>query len=113
MPRKVEVNMKKTVLICLSLILIGVTPTIFRTNAQSSALSVPRKVLFIGDSFTYAQGAIYTHFEKLSAAANPPIVVTTDKAVAGGAFLKRLWEMQEPVKAIRTGVFDVVVLRDD
>ena len=31
----------------------------------------------------------------------PPLllVVTTDKAVAGEAFLKRLWEIQGPVKA--------------
>jgi len=105
--------MKKSVLICLSLIPIGVALTIFRTNAQSSDSPVPRRILFIGDSFTYAQGGIYTHFEKLAAAADPPMVVTTDKAVAGGAFLKRLWEMQEPVKAIRTGAFDVVVLQDD
>src|SRR5262249_21375472 len=79
----------------------------------SSASTAPRKVLFVGDSFTYAQGGIYTHFEKLAAAATPPLTVTTDKAVAGGAFLKRLWELQEPVKAIDSGAFDVVVLQDD
>ena len=105
--------MKKTGLICLSLILIGGIPRISSTNAQTSVSTVPRKILFIGDSFTYAQGGIYTHLEKLAAAADPPVVVTTDKAVAGGAFLKRLWEMQEPVKAIDTGAFDVVVLQDD
>jgi hypothetical protein len=69
--------------------------------------------LFVGDSFTYTQGGIYTHFEKLAAAATPPAFVKTDKAVAGGAFLKVLWEMREPVKAIDTGAFDVVVLQDD
>lgn len=96
----------------LYLILIGLTPA-SRSIAQSSASTVPRKILFIGDSFTYAQGGIYTHFEKLAATATPPVAVTTDKAVAGGAFLKRLWEMQDPVKAIHTGAFDVVVLQDD
>jgi hypothetical protein len=39
--------------------------------------------------------------------------VTTDKAVQGGAFLKRLWEMKSPVDAIDSGAFDVVVLQDD
>ena len=91
--------MKKTVLISSCLILVGATLIISRTIAQSSVSTLPRKILFIGHSFTYAQGGVYTHFEKLAAAATPPLVVTTDKAVAGGAFLKRLWEMQGPVKA--------------
>jgi Domain of unknown function (DUF4886) len=107
--------MRNTTLIRLGLLLIGLAATMSGTHAQSPATStiVPRKILFIGDSFTYAQGGIYTHVEKLAAAATPPLVVTTDKAVAGGAFLKVLWEMQSPVKAIDTGAFDVVVLQDD
>ena len=104
--------MKKITLAGLSLI-IGVYPAICPQTAQTSRSTVPRKILFIGDSFTYAQGGIYTHFEKLAAAARPPLVVTTDKSVAGGAFLKRLWEMQDSVKAIDSGTFDVVVLQDD
>ena len=87
--------MKKTVLISSCLILVGATLIISRTVAQSSVSTLPRKILFIGHSFTYAQGGIYTHFEKLAAAATPPLVVTTDKAVAGGAFRA----MQGPVKA--------------
>ena len=67
----------------------------------------------MGDSFTYAQGGLYSHFEKLAAAATPPKRVRTDKAVQGGAFLKVLWELKTPVKAIDTGTFDVVVLQDD
>src|SRR5690242_2313814 len=82
-------------------------------HGQPSASALPRKVLFIGDSFTYYQGGIYTHVEKLAAANEPAIVVATDKAVAGGAFLERLWKMQEPVTAINSGAFDVVVLQDD
>jgi len=83
------------------------------TDAQSAATTLPRKVLFIGDSFTYSQGGIYTHVENLAAATDPPLLITTDKAVSGGAFLKRLWEMQQPLKAINSGMFDVVVLQDD
>jgi hypothetical protein len=79
--------------------------------AQSPA--PPRNVLFVGDSFTYTQGGIYTHFEKMAAAATPPAVVKADKAVAPGAFLKVLWERNEAVRAIDTGAFDVVVLQDD
>src|SRR4029453_18042236 len=105
--------MNKTISTRLCLALILALPTHSTTNAQSAASAPPRKVLFIGDSFTYSQGGIYTHLEKLAAATAPPIPVTTDKAVAGGAFLKRLWELQQPVKAINSGGFDVVVLQDD
>jgi len=81
--------------------------------AQSGNATVARRILFIGDSFTYAQGGINTHLEKFAAAATPPLIVTTARAVAGGAPLKRLWEIGEPVKAINTGGYDVVVLQDD
>jgi hypothetical protein len=85
----------------------------YRAGTVSQVAPLPRNILFIGDSFTYTQGGIYTHFEKLAAAATPPRNVSTDKVVAGGAYLKRLWEMQSAVKAIDTGAFDVVVLQDD
>jgi len=81
--------------------------------AQGVDAKNPRKVLFIGDSFTYFQNGIYTHFEKLAAAANPPLVVTADKSTFGGAYLHRLWDLKEPLKAIDTAVHDVVVLHED
>jgi hypothetical protein len=105
--------MDKTVWLRLCLTLLLTVPSLSTTHAQPSASTVPTKILFIGDSFTYSQGGIYTHVEKLAAANDPPIVIATDRAVAGGAFLKRLWELQEPVKAINRGTFDVVVLQDD
>jgi hypothetical protein len=82
-------------------------------SAQAVATQTPRKILFVGDSFTFRNDGIYTHFEKLAAAANPPLVVTADKSVFGGAFLHRLWDRKEPVNAIDTGAYDVVVLQED
>ena len=81
--------------------------------AQAVATQIPRRILFVGDSFTYSQNGIYTHFERLAAAAKPPLVVTADKSVFGGAFLHRLWDLKEPVKAIDTAAYDVVVLQED
>lgn len=79
----------------------------------AAAQPAPRKILFIGDSFTYFQDGIYTHFEKLAASANPPLAVTTGESVVGGAFLHRLWDRKEPVAAIDTAAYDVVVLQED
>src|SRR5580704_4956857 len=81
--------------------------------AQAAAGQAPRKILFVGDSFTYYQDGIYTHFERLAAAATPPLVVTADKSVFGGASLRRLWDLKEPVKTIDTATYDVVVLQED
>jgi len=81
--------------------------------AQPASPPLPRKILFVGDSFTYYQNGINTHFEKLAAAANPPREVTADKSAFGGAFLHRLWDMKEPLKAIDSGAYDVVVLQED
>jgi hypothetical protein len=81
--------------------------------AQPTAPPVPRAILFIGDSFTFAQNGIYTHLVQLAAAANPRLVVTADKSVFGGAFLHRLWDLQEPVQAINKAAHDVVVLQED
>jgi hypothetical protein len=81
--------------------------------AQAAAGQAPRKILFVGDSFTYYQNGIYTHLERLAAAATPPLAVTADKSVFGGASLRRLWDLKEPVKAIDTATYDVVVLQED
>src|SRR5215471_7526723 len=81
-------------------------------SAQTTP-SLPKKILFVGDSFTYAQGGLDNHFTKLAASSPSPLVVSTARAVAGGAFLKVLWEMKTPVTAIDTGNFDIVVLQDD
>src|SRR6185369_9804813 len=42
-----------------------------------------------------------------------PLLVTADKSVFGGAYLHRLWDLKEPLKAIGTASHDVVVLQED
>lgn len=71
------------------------------------------KVLFIGNSLTYRQSGIYSHFEKLASSAKPARPVQIGKAVKGGATLKTLWDMPEAREAITNGLFDVVVLQED
>ena len=78
-----------------------------RTGTPSS------KILFIGNSLTYANTGVYSHLELLMASANPPVTVWADKAVVGGAYFKSLWEQHpEPRRAIARG-YDVVLLQED
>ena len=78
-----------------------------------ASAAAPRKILFIGNSLTYFRDGIYYHLERLSASANPPVVIQTGKSVQGGATLKTLWERAEPRELIGKGAFDVVVLQED
>jgi hypothetical protein len=98
--------MKKCFVVALSLLALSVL-------AAQTTVPPPRKILFVGDSLTYYHDGIYFHLEKLAAAARPPLEVATGQAVSGGAFLKRLWELQGPLRAIETGGYDVVVLQED
>jgi|KBSSwiStaDraftv2_1062776.scaffolds.fasta_scaffold36110_1 hypothetical protein len=73
----------------------------------------PQKILFIGNSLTYSNDGIYTHLQKLTASAAPPLTIEADKAVVGGQYFKSLWEtFPEPRRAIARG-YDVVVLQED
>ena len=81
--------------------------------AQTAKQPVPRKILFIGNSLTYSNNGIYYHLEKLAALAAPPLVVSAEKSVFGGASLKTLWERREPRELIGSGAYDVVVLQED
>ena len=104
--------MSRSLIAAACLLVMGALITVSNTSAQSPS-PVPKKILFVGDSFTYAQGGLDNHFTRLAASSPSPVVVSTARAVAGGAFLKVLWEMKTPVTAIDTGNFDVVVLQDD
>lgn len=81
-------------------------------NGQTATPRAPRKILFIGNSLTYFENGLYYHLERLASRANPPVLVTTEKSVFGGAFLKTLWEKAEP-RALIAKRFDVVVVQED
>jgi len=81
---------------------------IARTHADT-----PRtRVLFIGNSLTYSNDGLWTHFEQLTAG-NPALSVQTGRSVFPGAFLKSLWERREPREAIHASHWDVVILQED
>ena len=83
------------------------------TDGITTVAGQPKKILFIGNSLTYKQDGIYSHLEKLAAAAAPPCILLTEKSVKGGATLKTHWERPEPREAIIKADCDVVVLQED
>jgi hypothetical protein len=87
--------------------------TTVASQSPRVVLDPPRRILFIGNSLTYSNDGIYTHLQKLTASALPPMEIEADKAVVGGQYFRSLWErFPEPRRAIARG-YDVVVLQED
>jgi hypothetical protein len=81
--------------------------------ASRSVQQAPNQILFIGNSLTYWNDGLDLHLQRLASSAEPPIAITTGRAVEGGAFLKSLWARSHPRQSIATGRYDVVVLQED
>ncbi len=97
---------------CSLLLLTGLLLTACKTQ-QTTMAPAPCKILFIGDSFTAANGGIATHVRQLAASAQPPRAITADIDTKGGATLKILRGKQSVHDKIRSGSYDLVVLQDD
>jgi hypothetical protein len=71
----------------------------------------PRKVLFIGNSFTYYNDGIDLHFKRLAASAKPPIVLDVASHTTPGANLSGHYNNLTILDAIRQEDWDVVILQ--
>ena len=84
-----------------------------RPTMASPAAQAPRKLLFVGDSFTFCNGGLENHVKQLAASARPPRSLEAESATQGGATLKVLYGKQSIRDKIRDGGCDVVILQDD
>jgi hypothetical protein len=82
-------------------------------SAASPLPQSPRKVLFVGDSFTFCNGGLDTHVKQLANANHPPRSIVADQATQGGAPLRKLYSLPGIRDKIRDGGYDVVILQDD
>jgi hypothetical protein len=72
-----------------------------------------RRILFVGNSFTYYNGGLDNHFRRLAESAVPPRVLHAGRATKGGATLEILQGLGEVHAAIRDGGHDRVILQED
>lgn len=91
----------------LSLSLTGCSSSHPMTTAKQ-----PRRLLFVGDSFTFCNGGVGNHVRELAATAKVPKTVVADSETKGGATLKILYGRQSVHDRIRGG-YDLVILQDD
>lgn len=107
-----KLNQLPTGMACSLLLLTGVVLSGCKTQ-EDAITPAPRKILFVGDSFTAANGGIATHVKQLAASAPAPRAIIADIDTKGGATLKILRGRQSVHDKIRTGGYDLVVLQDD
>lgn len=72
-----------------------------------------KKILFIGNSFTYWKKGLSLYVSKLALAEVPSRRIEAIEITQGGASLKTHWHNNETRNAIATGGYDAVVLQDD
>ena len=76
-------------------------------------LSNPKKVLFVGNSFTYWNKGLWHHMEQLVQCRPGKQDFKADRVVRGGASLEIMWEKTRARAMISEGAYDVVVLQED
>ena len=93
--------------------LVGAGCVTGRRGAVASVAPAPRRLLFIGNSFTFYNGGIDQQVRLLAASAHPPRLLDVDRATKGGATLRILHGLGWVHEKIQEGHPDLVILQDD
>ena len=83
------------------------------TLVNPKQVSVPKKILFVGNSFTYWNKGLWHHMEQLVQCRPEKLDLKADRVVRGGASLKVMWGKTKAPATISEGDYDVVVLQED
>jgi hypothetical protein len=78
-----------------------------------SMTNMPRRLLFIGNSFTYFNGGLEHHVQQFARKSPALQNVVADRATKGGATLQILQGLPWVHDKLKEGHFDVVILQDD
>lgn len=72
----------------------------------------PRRVLFIGNSYTYFNGGLDSHVEAMIRDAHPGMGFSADQIACGGCTLENHWNSAATCSLIAQGNYDMVVLQE-
>ena len=100
-------------LITLMVALSGLAAEKKSTPTNSKLVSIPKKTLFVGNSFTYWNKGLWHHMEQLVQCRPEKLDFKAEHVVRGGASLKVMWNKTKAPAAISEGDYDVVVLQED
>ena len=83
------------------------------TPVNPEQVSIPKKILFVGNSFTYWNKGLWHHMEQLVQCRPKKLDFEAERVVRGGASLKVMWGKTKAPATISEGDYDVVVLQED
>lgn len=107
---------------CLLVFVVLLTP--FACRQQSSdvntesflvptvtSIETPREILFIGNSYTYYNGGINSHLQRLAASASPPNSLVVESQTTPNQTLKGHYNDNVTQRALARRLWDVVILQ--
>ena len=83
------------------------------TPVKLKQVLIPKKILFVGNSFTYWNKGLWHHMEQLLKRRTEKLDFKAEHVVRGGASLKVMWGKTKAPVTISEGGYDVVVLQED
>jgi hypothetical protein len=72
-----------------------------------------KKILFVGNSFTFIHGGVDVHLRELAASATLSDSLEVDSKTIPGATLAIHYELSDVKEVILNGSYDVVILQED
>ena len=83
------------------------------TSLNLKGVPIAKKILFVGNSFTYWNKGLWHHMEQLVRCRPEKMDFKAEHIVRGGASLKVMWAKTKASAIITKGDYDVVVLQED
>lgn len=80
--------------------------------AATAGAAGPSSVLFIGNSYTAANGGLGLHLGEFYASANPGQRIESGEITAGGATLENHWANPAVIDALTGGLWDIAVMQE-
>jgi hypothetical protein len=74
--------------------------------------SIPKKLLFVGNSYTYANEGLWECVKQITLAAHPDWNIVTGHVTPGGYTLEDHLQNSETLNAINSGFYDMVILQE-
>ena len=92
-----------TPLLLITILCAGCKPLPSPLPSATPSMNLPRRILFVGNSFTYYNGGLENHVKLLAESVSPLRHLIADRATKGGATLKTLQGLDWVHEKIRVG----------
>ena len=107
-----EVVAGETTTVYITLEFIDLTGNLEIIVDWANVYDTPDSILFIGNSYTYVNGGIDTHFKRLAESAHPELVIKSSKVAYPAYTLEQHANNATTIATISSGGWDYIVLQE-